>query len=39
LREIMAEAAERLGVATDIRVHGRSPLRSTVPRGIDLGTV
>jgi hypothetical protein len=36
LRELMVEAAERLAVATDVRIHGRTPPASAGPRVIDL---
>jgi len=36
LREMMAEAAERLAVATDVRVHGQTPPEPPGPRVIDL---
>jgi hypothetical protein len=36
LRAMMAEAVERLAVATDVRVHGEPPPRPPGPRVIDL---
>jgi len=33
---MMAEAAERLAVANDVRVHGETPARPLGPRVIDL---
>lgn len=36
LRELMVEAAERLAVATDVRIHGRTPQAPEGPRVIDL---
>ena len=36
LRELMVEAAERLAVATDVRIHGRTPQAPDGPRVIDL---
>jgi hypothetical protein len=36
LQEVMAEAAERLAAATDVRVHGQPPPEPAGPRVIDL---
>ncbi|MGN9909221.1 hypothetical protein ACTMTJ_16890 [Phytohabitans sp. LJ34] len=36
LQEMMAEAVERLAVATDVRVHGETPPAPPGPRVIDL---
>lgn len=36
LQELMAEAAERLIYASDVRVHGETPRRPPGPRVIDL---